>query len=107
MAVDANVLIFERIREELRHQNNILTACDRGFRHAYTAIVDSNITTAIVAIILYMVGSGPVAGFAVMFLIGLVSSMFTAITVTRLWLVDWVRRSGSVPSSLKPGRLEH
>jgi preprotein translocase subunit SecD len=83
MAVDANVLIFERIREELRNGRTPLAAIDAGFDRAFVTIVDSNVTTLIGAVILFQFGSGPVKGFAVTLTIGLLASMFTAITVTR------------------------
>ena len=83
MAVDANVLIFERIREELRNGRTPLAAVDSGFDRAFVTIVDSNVTTLIAAIVLFQFGSGPVKGFAVTLTIGLLASMFTAITVTR------------------------
>lgn len=92
MAVDANVLIFERIREEVRAGAAPSTAIERGFRHAFSAIFDSNITTLIVALLLYMYGSGPVRGFAVTLAIGIVSSMFSAITMTRYFIVLWFRQ---------------
>jgi preprotein translocase subunit SecD len=83
MAVDANVLIFERIREELRNGRTPLAAVDAGFDRAFITIVDSNVTTLIAAVVLFQFGSGPVKGFAVTLTIGLLASMFTAITVTR------------------------
>jgi preprotein translocase subunit SecD len=83
MAVDANVLIFERIREELHHGRASRTAVDEGFNHALSAIVDANITTLITALILYQFGSGPVQGFAVTLSIGIVASFFSALFVTR------------------------
>jgi preprotein translocase subunit SecD len=83
MAVDANVLIFERIREELRNGRTPLAAVDAGFDRAFVTIVDSNVTTLIAAVVLFQFGSGPVKGFAVTLTIGLLASMFTAITVTR------------------------
>jgi preprotein translocase subunit SecD len=83
MAVDANVLIFERIREELSAGRSARTAVAEGFQHALSAIVDSNLTTLITAAILFYVGTGPVRGFAVTLSIGIIASMFTAIFVTR------------------------
>jgi preprotein translocase subunit SecD len=93
MAVDANVLIFERIREEARSGISIHAACTRGFEHAYRAILDSNITTLIVAFLLYALGTGPVKGFAVALSLGIMTSMFTAITLTKL-LIAWWLKSG-------------
>jgi len=83
MAVDANVLIFERIREELRLGKTPLAAIDGGYDKALSTIVDANITTLIAAIVLFQFGSGPVKGFAVTLSVGILASMFTAITVTR------------------------
>ncbi len=92
MAVDANVLIFERIREELRAGRSALNAIDAGYRRAMTTIIDSNLTTLIAAVLLFIFGAGPVKGFAVTLSIGLVTSMFTAMMVTRLIIVLWLRR---------------
>lgn len=92
MAVDANVLIFERIREESRAGRSPITAIDAGYRRAMTTIIDSNLTTLIAALLLFQFGSGPVKGFAVTLAIGLVSSMFTSIMLTRLLIVIWLRR---------------
>lgn len=83
MAVDANVLIFERIREELRQGRTVLNAIDIGYSKALTTIIDSNVTSLIAAVVLFQFGSGPVKGFAVTLTIGLIASMFTAIFVTR------------------------
>ncbi len=93
MAVDANVLIFERIREEV-HVNNRgpVSAVDAGYRRAMTTIIDSNVTTLIAAVLLFQFGSGPIKGFAVTLAIGLVTSMFTAIMLTRFLMVTWLRR---------------
>ena len=93
MAVDANVLIFERIREEVRAGRTPLSAIDTGYRRALTTIIDSNLTTFIAALLLFLFGSGPVQGFGVTLSIGLATSMFTAIMVTRLLVVGWWRRS--------------
>lgn len=84
MAVDANVLIFERIREELRSGKTVRAAIDLGYNRAFWAIFDSNITTLLTAIVLYQFGTGPIRGFAVTLSIGIVASMFTAIVVTRV-----------------------
>lgn len=92
MAVDANVLIFERMREELRTGKPVRVAIDDGFRHALSAIVDSNVTTALTALILYLVGTDPVKGFAITLLIGLGASMISAIFVTRTFFLLWLRR---------------
>ena len=97
MAVDANILINERIREETRRGRKPMAALDIGFKRAYSTIVDSNVTTLIATSLLFMFGSGPVKGFAVTIAIGLAMSMFTAIAVTRL-LMEWqVRRRGRAP----------
>ena len=92
IAVDANVLIFERIREELQHGKLVRTAVDEGFRHAMSAIVDSNVSTFLTAGILYLVGTGPVRGFAVTLMIGIAASMITAIFVVRTFYMIWLRR---------------
>jgi len=84
MAVDANVLIFERIREELRLGKSVRAAIDAGYEKAFTAILDANVTTGIAAVVLYQFGSGPIRGFAVTLGIGIVCSMYTALVITRL-----------------------
>lgn len=89
MAVDANVLIFERIREELEASKGAARSIETGYEKALTAIIDANITTLIAALILYAMGSGPVKGFAVTLGIGIVTSVFTAFFVTRLMVVQW------------------
>ena len=101
MAVDANVLIFERIREEASNQRGPVSSIDAGYRNALSTIFDANITTLIAAVLLYYFGSGPVKGFAVTLAIGLVTSMFTAIMVTRGMVVLWMRRKR--PDSLPIG----
>ncbi|MBT7942526.1 MAG: SecD/SecF family protein translocase subunit, partial [Alphaproteobacteria bacterium] len=98
MAVDANVLVFERIREEVRGGRTPISAIDAGYSRAFTTIVDANLTTLIAALLLYAFGSGPVRGFAVTLSIGIVTSMFTAIMLTRLLVIIWLRRTK--PSSL-------
>lgn len=92
MAVDANVLVFERIREELRTAKGPARAIELGYEKAMSAIIDANITTFITAAILFFLGSGPVKGFAVTLVVGLVTSVFTAIWVTRLFVVSWFGR---------------
>lgn len=84
MAVDANILIFERIREELRAGKTVRIAVQNGYDKAFVTILDANITTAIAGIVLYQYGSGPIRGFAVTLLIGIICSVFTALFVTRL-----------------------
>jgi len=91
MAVDANVLIFERIREELDQGRAVRTAVDEGFGHALSAIVDANITTLITALILFQFGTGPVRGFAVTLSIGIIASFFTALYVTRTFFLIYLR----------------
>jgi len=91
MAVDANVLIFERIREELDQGRAVRTAVDEGFGHALSAIVDANITTLITALILFQFGTGPVRGFAVTLSIGIIASFFTALYVTRTLYLIYLR----------------
>jgi preprotein translocase subunit SecD len=92
MAVDANVLVFERIREEQRSGRTPISAIDAGYSRALTTIIDANLTTFIAALLLYMFGSGPVKGFAVTLAIGLCTSMFSALMVTRIMVVTWLRR---------------
>lgn len=91
IAVDSNVLIYERIREELRAGRNAISAIDAGFKRALATILDSNITTFIAAAVLFYIGTGPVRGFAVTFGIGIITTVFTAFTVTRLIVAAWVR----------------
>lgn len=93
MAVDANVLIFEHIREEVRAGRTPISAIDAGFSRALTTIIDANLTTLIAAVLLYSFGSGPIRGFAVTLAIGIAASMFTAIMLTRLVIVTWLRRA--------------
>ena len=92
IAVDANVLIFERIREELQHGKSVRLAIDEGFKHAMSAIVDSNVSTALTAFILYLVGTGPVQGFAITLIVGIAASMVTAIFVVRTFYLIWLQR---------------
>jgi preprotein translocase subunit SecD len=94
MAVDANVLIFERIREEMRRGLTPLAAVSAGFSRAMLAITDSNLTTIIAALILYQFGTGPVRGFAVTLTIGILASMFTAIFVSRIIFDLWMGKPG-------------
>ncbi|NQZ13401.1 MAG: protein translocase subunit SecD [Alphaproteobacteria bacterium] len=91
MAVDANVLIFERIKEEIRNGRSIIGAVDAGYSRAMSTIIDSNLTTLIAAIILYSFGTGPIKGFAVTLGVGIVTSFFSAIMVTRLMVVLWLK----------------
>jgi protein-export membrane protein SecD len=93
IAVDANVLINERIREEIRSGKSPLASVEAGYTRAMSTIVDSNVTTLISTLVLFWLGSGPVRGFAVTLTIGILASMFTAVTVTRLMVVYWLRRA--------------
>ena len=99
MAVDANVLIFERIREEVRNGKTPIAAIDNGYSRALGTILDANITTFIAAFILFGLGSGPIKGFSVTLGIGIITSVFTAFTLTRLIVATWVhrRRPSEVP----------
>jgi preprotein translocase subunit SecD len=90
MAVDANVLIYERIREELRDGKSPARAIELGFDRAFSAIMDSNVTALITSIIMFWIGSGPVRGFAISLGIGIFTSMFTAVYVTRLIIILWL-----------------
>jgi len=99
IAVDSNVLIYERIREELRGGRTAISAIDAGFKRALSTILDSNITTFIAAAVLFYIGTGPVRGFAVTLGIGIITTVFTAFTLTRLIVATWVRwkRPQTVP----------
>lgn len=93
MSVDANVLIFERIKEEIANKKSVLMSIEQGFNQAYRTILDSNLTTLIVAIFLYIFGNGSIKGFAVTLSIGIMSSMFTAILLTRMIIAIWVKKT--------------
>ena len=92
MAVDANVLIFERMREEVKNGRSTKDAAEAGFEEAWGTIVDSNLTTLVAAFVLFYFGTGPVRGFAVTLAIGIATSMFTSVTVTRLIITSWLTR---------------
>ncbi len=92
MAVDTNVLIFERIREELEAGKSVRLSVDEGFKHAMSAVIDSNVTTLLTGFILYVVGTGPVQGFAITLIVGIFASMITAIFVTRTLFLIWLQR---------------
>jgi SecD/SecF fusion protein len=92
MAVDSNVLIYERIREEWRNGRTVIGSIETGFKQALSTVVDANVTTLIAAFVLFGVGSGPVRGFAVTLAVGIVTTMFTAFTLTRLIVATWVKR---------------
>ena len=98
MAVDANVLIFERIREEVSKGSKIFNAVNTGFDTAYITIVDANVTSLIAALLLYAFGTGPIKGFAITLSIGIISSMFSAVLITRWFLNSWVIKKN--PSKL-------
>ena len=102
MAVDANVLVFERIREEMRSAKGASRAIQLGYEKALSAIIDANITTFITALILFAMGSGPVRGFAITLGLGIITSVFTAIFVTRLMVVMWFERKR--PKTVLQGR---
>ncbi|HEV2673213.1 MAG TPA: protein translocase subunit SecD [Aliidongia sp.] len=93
MAVDANVLVNERIREEARHGRSVISAIDNGFSRAYATIIDANVTHLIAGSLLFELGSGPVKGFAVTLCLGILTSLFTTMLVSRLLVVWWLRRS--------------
>ncbi|MHB9148251.1 MAG: protein translocase subunit SecDF [Candidatus Amoebophilus sp.] len=93
MSIDANVLIFERIREELRRGNKMREAINKGYQKAYSSIIDSNVTTFLTSAILYGLGQGPVRGFATTLMIGIVTSFFTAVFITRLIFTWWAKHS--------------
>ena len=92
MAVDSNVLIYERIREEAHLGRSVLSALDAGFKRAFATIVDSNVTMFVAALILYLFGSGAVRGFAVSLGLGIITSIVTAVTMTRMMIALWYRR---------------
>jgi len=93
MAVDANVLIFERIREELVRGKTVRTSIDEGFKHALPAIIDSNVSTILTALVLYQFGTGPIKGFAVTLIAGICASMVSAIFVVRTFYILWLQRT--------------
>lgn len=99
VAVDSSVLIFERIREEIRSGKSVVIGIEAGFSRAYSTIIDANLTGLLAGVILFWLGVGPVRGFAVTLCIGILASMFTAITLTRLLVVEWLRitRPQTVP----------
>jgi preprotein translocase subunit SecD len=99
MAVDANVLVFERIREELRLKKGPIRSIELGYEKALTSIIDANVTTMIAAIILFVLGSGPVRGFSITLGVGILTSVFTAIYVTRLFISIYC-------SQMRPKTLE-
>ncbi|MGQ0671368.1 MAG: protein translocase subunit SecD [Hyphomicrobium sp.] len=100
MAVDANVLIYERIREELRAGKTPIAAIDAGFSRAFVTILDSQLTTLAAAIIMFWLGSGPIRGFAVTLTLGIMTSVFAAVTITRLLVALWLKSSKVKPKSI-------
>jgi preprotein translocase subunit SecD len=92
-AVDANVLINERIREERKRGRRVVQAVEMGYKEASRAIFDANITNVIAAALMFFFGSGPVKGFAVVLVIGVITSVFTAVTMTRMWVAGWLRKA--------------
>jgi protein-export membrane protein SecD len=97
-AVDSNVLIYERIREEARGGRSMISSLEAGFQRAFATIIDSNVTMFIAAAILFFLGSGPVKGFAVTLILGIVTTVVTAVTMTRMMIALWYR-------SAKPNKL--
>ena len=92
-AVDANVRIYERIREERARGRRVVQAVEMGYKEASRAIFDANITNVIAAVLMFLFGSGPIKGFAVVLVIGIVTSVFTAVTLTRMWVANWLRKA--------------
>ena len=92
-AVDANVLINERIREERKRGRKVVQAVEMGYKEASRAIFDANITNVIAGVLMFLFGSGPISGFAIVLMIGIVTSVFTAVTLTRMWVAHWLRRA--------------
>ncbi|MGV0879186.1 protein translocase subunit SecDF [Martelella sp. FLE1502] len=108
MAVDSNVLIYERIREERRNGRSIVQAVDAGFSRAFGTIIDANLTTLIAAVILFFLGSGPVRGFAVTLAIGIITTIFSAFYLTRWMIAEWVRRKRpkELPKGIRTGMFD-
>ncbi len=99
MAVDANVLIFERIREEIRNGRSVISSIDAGYTRAIATVIDSNLTTLIAALVLFSFGSGPIKGFAITLSIGILTSIYSAVMITRLMVVSWYK-------AVKPAELK-
>lgn len=111
MSIDANVLIFERIREELRNDVPLLQAINSGYKKAYSSIIDANVTTFLTGVILYTLGQGPVKGFAVTLMIGIICSFFSAVFITRV-IITWMSKKGnesniSFETGLAKGKLQN
>ena len=102
MAVDANVIIYERAREELRAGKSLRTAIADGFKHSYSAIIDANVSTILVALVLAYFGLGPIKGFAVVLIIGVISSLFTAVLIGRLIIDWWVEKGRNITFWTEP-----
>lgn len=94
MAVDSNVLIFERIREELKAGKVVISAVDAGFNKAFLTIIDTHVTTIVSAFFLFIFGTGPIRGFAVTLIAGLLANLFTAVFVSKTMFGYWLKRSG-------------
>ncbi|ATN34175.1 protein translocase subunit SecDF [Rhizobium sp. ACO-34A] len=105
MAVDSNVLVYERIREEVKSGRSLIQSIDTGFNKAFATIIDANLTTLIAALVLFFLGSGPVRGFAVTLAIGIVTTVFTAFTMTRWLMATWFRwrRPKHLPKGVRTG----
>ncbi len=106
-AVDANVLINERIREELRRGRKMLDALETGYKEASTAIFDANITNTIAAALMMYFGSGPIRGFAVVLLIGIITSVFTAVNFTRMLVSLWIKSKRPRAHQYLTGTIRH
>ncbi len=108
MAVDSNVLVYERIREEVKSGRSLVQAIDIGFKKAFATIVDANLTTLIAAVVLFFLGSGPVRGFAVTLAVGIVTTVFTAFTMTQWLMAIWLRwrRPKHLPKGIRTGMFD-
>lgn len=108
MAVDSNVLVYERIREEVKSGRSLVQAIDIGFKKAFATIVDANLTTLIAAVVLFFLGSGPVRGFAVTLAVGIVTTVFTAFTMTQWLMAVWLRwrRPKHLPKGIRTGMFD-
>lgn len=108
MAVDSNVLVYERIREEVKNGRSLVQSIDVGFKKAFATIVDANLTTLIAAVVLFFLGSGPVRGFAVTLAVGIVTTVFTAFTMTQWLMAMWFRwrRPKHLPKSIRTGMFD-
>jgi len=101
MSVDANVLIFERIKEELSAGKGLKLAVSDGYKNAYSSIIDANVTTLLTGVILFVFGTGPIKGFATTLIIGILTSLFAAIFITRLIFIAWLSKNKEIPFSTK------